>query len=56
MALIRKIFWLALFSVLTLCFVVLFEKGPDHFVANLQKEIETVIKVVQDQMKTGKPQ
>jgi len=54
MALIRKIFWLALFLFSTLCFVVLFEKGPDHFVSNLQKQIETVTKAVQEQIKTGK--
>jgi hypothetical protein len=54
MALIRKIFWLALFLFSTLCFVVLFEKGPDHFVSNFQKQVETLTKAVQDQMKSGK--
>ena len=54
MALIRKIFWIALFLFSTLCFVVLFEKGPDHFVTNLQKQIETLTKAAQDQIKAGK--
>ncbi|MEI8233623.1 MAG: hypothetical protein WCH57_02935 [Verrucomicrobiota bacterium] len=55
MALFRKIFWLAVFVFSTLCFVVLFEKGPDHFVANLRKQIETVTRFVQDQIKPAKP-
>ena len=55
MALFRKIFWLAVFVFSTLCFVVLFEKGPDHFVSNLQKQIETVTQYVQEQIKTTKP-
>jgi len=38
MALLRGIFWLALFLVLTFCFVVLFEYGPRDFANGAQKE------------------
>jgi len=38
MALLRGLFWLVLFIVLTLCFVVLFEYGPHDFANGLQKE------------------
>jgi hypothetical protein len=59
MDLIRKIFWVALFVFSTLCFVVLFEKGPDHFVPNVQKQVGEfsafLIKTVQDQIHPSKP-
>jgi hypothetical protein len=38
MALLRGIFWFALFLVLTFCFVVLFEYGPCDFSSGAQKE------------------
>ena len=38
MVLLRGIFWLALFLVLTFCFVVLFEYGPRDFANGAQKE------------------
>ncbi|MGC1321266.1 MAG: hypothetical protein WA849_03715 [Candidatus Udaeobacter sp.] len=38
MALLRGLFWFALFLVLTFCFVVLFEYGPLDFASGTQKE------------------
>jgi hypothetical protein len=38
MAVLRGLFWFALFLVLTFCFVVLFEYGPRDFVNGAQKE------------------
>jgi hypothetical protein len=38
MALLRGVFWFALFVVLTFCFVVLFEHGPRNFPSGAQKE------------------
>ena len=38
MALVRGLFWFALFIVLTFCFVVLFEYGPRDFANGAQKE------------------
>ena len=42
MAVLRGIFWLALFLVLTFCFVVVFEYGPRDFVNGAQKEYARV--------------
>jgi len=42
MALLRGIFWLGLFLVLTFCFVVLFEYGPRDFANGAQKEYARV--------------
>jgi hypothetical protein len=42
MALLRSLFWFALFLVLTFCFVVLFEYGPRDFVNGAQKEYARV--------------
>jgi len=42
MALLRGIFWLALFIVFTFCFVVLFEYGPRDFAKGVQKEYARV--------------
>jgi hypothetical protein len=42
MALLRGIFWLALFVVLTFCFVVLFDYGPRDFADGAQKEYARV--------------
>ena len=42
MALLRGLFWFALFLVLTFCFVVLFEYGPHDFAGGAQKEYARV--------------
>ena len=42
MALLRGLFWFALFLVLTFCFVVLFEYGPHDFASGTQKEYARV--------------
>ena len=42
MALLRGLFWFALFLVLTFCFVVLFEYGPRDFSSGAQKEYTRV--------------
>jgi len=42
MALLRSIFWLGLFLVLTFCFVVLFEYGRRDFANGAQKEYARV--------------
>jgi hypothetical protein len=38
MALLRGLFWFALFTVFTFCFVVLFEYGPRDFANGVKKE------------------
>ncbi len=43
-ALIRKLFWLALFVVFTFCFVVIFEHGTSNFSQNAQVEIQALQK------------
>ena len=42
MALLRGLFWFALFLVLTFCFVVLFEYGPRDFANGARKEYSRV--------------
>jgi hypothetical protein len=42
MALLRGLFWFALFLILTFCFVVLFEYGPRDFANGAQKEYARV--------------
>ncbi|MEO6785357.1 MAG: hypothetical protein ABI318_04415 [Chthoniobacteraceae bacterium] len=42
MALIRSIFWFALFVASTFCFIVLFEYGFSNFGSNAQKEVESL--------------
>ena len=42
MALLRGLFWFALFIVFTFCFVVLFEYGPRNFANGVQKEYARV--------------
>ena len=42
MALIRSIFWFALFVASTFCFVVLFEYGFSNFGSYAQKEVESL--------------
>ena len=46
MALLRGLFWFALFLVLTFCFVVLFEYGPRDFAGGAQKEYARVKSLV----------
>jgi hypothetical protein len=38
MALLRSIFWFALFIAATFCFTVIFEHGFENFSANAEKE------------------
>jgi hypothetical protein len=42
MALLRGLFWFALFIVFTFCFVVLFEYGPRDFAKGVRKEYDRV--------------
>ncbi|MEO8351410.1 MAG: hypothetical protein ABI680_06745 [Chthoniobacteraceae bacterium] len=46
MALIRTIFWFALFLGATFAFTVLFEHGPMDFPKNAEKEFEVLSKMV----------
>lgn len=46
MALIRKLFWTAVFLAATFAFTVIFEHGPANFSENAKKEIETLQKLV----------
>jgi hypothetical protein len=56
MALVRGLFWFALFIVLTFCFVVLFEYGPRDFTNGAQKEYARIKSVIVKQTgKIGKP-
>ena len=56
MALLRGIFWFALFIVLAFCFVVLFEYGPHDFANGFQKEFARVKSfVVKQTEKSQKP-
>jgi hypothetical protein len=52
MALLRGLFWLVLFIVLTFCFVVLFEYGPHDFANGVQKEYARVKTFVVKQTET----
>jgi hypothetical protein len=45
-ALVRKLFWLALFLVFTFCFVVLFEHGTANFTENAEKEFAELQRVL----------
>ena len=42
MALLRSLFWIALFLFFTLSFVVLFEHGTNDFVPGFQKEFARI--------------
>jgi len=56
MALVRGLFWFALFIVLAFCFVVLFEYGPRDFANGVQKEYARAKSfVVKQTEKIGKP-
>jgi hypothetical protein len=52
MALVRGLFWLVLFIVLTFCFVVLFEYGPHDFANGVQKEYGRVKSFIAKQTET----
>jgi hypothetical protein len=58
MALLRGLFWFALFIVFTFCFVVLFEYGPGGFAKGVRKEYARVksfaVKQTQEIAKTKK--
>ena len=56
MAILRGLFWVALFLVLAFCFVVLFEYGPRDFGNGVQKEYARVKSfVVKETEKISKP-
>jgi len=42
MALIRTLFWFALFVASTFCFIVIFEHGFSNFGENSKKEVESL--------------
>lgn len=42
MALIRSIFWFALFVASTFCFIVVFEHGFSDFGSNARKEVQSL--------------
>lgn len=48
MALLRTIFWVALFVFFTFCFVVFFEYGTHDFVDGFKKEYARVEKFVKE--------
>ena len=52
MALVRGLFWLVLFIVLTFCFVVLFEYGPHDFTNGVLKEYGRVKSFIAKQTET----
>jgi len=52
MVLLRGLFWLVVFIVLTFCFVVLFEYGPHDFANGVQKEYAHVKSFVVKQTET----
>lgn len=54
MALLRKLFWVAIFLISTLSFIVLFEHGTHDFVPHLQKQIEELSKAAKDQISPPK--
>lgn len=54
MALIRNLFWFALFVFFTFSFVVLFEYGPSDFVPGFQKEFQRVKTFVEQSVKPAK--
>ena len=58
MALLRGLFWFALFIVFTFCFVVLFEYGPGGFAKGVRKEYARmksfVVRQTQEFAKTKK--
>jgi len=55
MALLRGLFWLALFIFFTFCFIVLFEYGTHDFSNGFQKEFARVKEFVMQAAKPEKP-
>jgi hypothetical protein len=56
MALLRTLFWVALFAFFTFCFIVFFEYGSHDFVSGFKKEFERVkTYVVSQTSKTPPP-
>ena len=47
MRLIRMLFWVALFLVSTFAFTVLFQYGPSNYVANAQREWDSLMSFYQ---------
>jgi len=43
MDLLGKLFWVALYLVLTFAFVVLFEFGPDNYAANARRSFDALV-------------
>lgn len=54
MALIRKLFWIALFLASTFCFVVLFEHGTTDFAASAKIEFDGMKKILHMQVQQKK--
>lgn len=44
MGLIRTLFWFAVFVISTFAFTVLFEHGPTNYMANAEREFQTLKK------------
>jgi len=55
MALLRTLFWVALFLFFTFCFIVLFEYGTHDFVPGFQKEFERIKTFVINQTSKSPP-
>jgi hypothetical protein len=56
MALIRTLFWVALFVLATFAFTVLFEHGPRNFGENAKKEFELLQKLYTTKLERKKDQ
>ncbi len=54
MGLLRTLFWFVLFVFFTFCFVVLFEYGPNDFVAGFEKEFSRVTTFVEEAAQPAK--
>ncbi len=50
MALLRKLFWVAVFVASTLSFLVLFENGPKDFSKNFMGQVTELRKLVEGEM------
>jgi hypothetical protein len=55
MALLRTLFWVALFAFFTFCFIVFFEYGSHDFVPGFKKEFERAKTYVVGLTKTPSP-
>lgn len=54
-ALLRKIFWLALFGISTFCFYVFFEHGTENFQESARTEFENLKTMYEKQNKEPAP-